>query len=378
MTGKLNKIAFISHASLLNGAPVSLAEIAVELVKQTDRFELHFGLPVPGPILKKYLLTGANPFFYARNFLGREILVTNLRIKARLKKIFIRKKIDLVVANTLESFRAVEAASELNIPSIWMIRELLTRYEKRRELGEIKKCAFRASRLIFNSQTSLKLLPILGEGLEDRSRLIYEGISLPPPLRKDFRPELGLNPRDVLVGSVGDICPQKGYRSLLEAFPAISRRFPRAKLLLIGRTPHRFREFFIQLKDSVTHSGIAGKVLFSGEKEDIFHWMNSLDLLIHPSWGESFGRVIVEALALEKPVVAARSGGAEEIIEDGRTGLLIPPRDPEALTRAIEWVLEHPRLAGEMGKKGRIMVEKKFPLARTVGELREEIENFLG
>jgi len=379
MTAEPKKIAVVSHASLLNGAPVSIAEITLELLKKARQLELHLGLPQPGRLLEAYSLKEARPFFYAGGLLGSKIPLSSPRIARRLKTLFRRKKIDLVLANTLESFRAVEAASDLNIPSIWMIRELIPRYRKRRELEEIKKSAFYASRLIFNSRTSIKYLGLLGEDLERKSRVIYEGIKPPPAgvLEKNFRPELGLSRQEVLVGSVGDICPQKGYGTLLEAFPAVCRSFPRAKLLLIGRSPSRFREFRHRLDDAIDRSGIVEKVLFAGEQTNVFRWLNSLDLLVHPSWGESFGRVIIEALALERPVVAARSGGPEEIIEEGKTGLLVSPRDPGALSRAIDMALGDIRAAKEMGRRGRIMVEKKFNLDRTVAELSEEIDNLL-
>jgi glycosyltransferase involved in cell wall biosynthesis len=121
---------------------------------------------------------------------------------------------------------------------------------------------------------------------------------------------------------------------------------------------------------------IGDRVVFTGEKKDISSWINALDLLIHPSRRESFGRVIVEALAREIPVVATRSGGSEEILEATEAGLLVPQQDPVALAEAMDRMISHPLRAREMAGRGRALVEEKFSLGRTSAALKEELERF--
>jgi len=374
----MKRVAFISHASVLNGAPITVAELVEEFLTGPEPEKFYLGLPIPGPLLDRYSIKPGHLFFYDRAFLGREAPVTRPRIRNRLRRIFREKEIDLVVANSLESFRAVQAASELKIPVIWMIHELLTAYQKRRELNEMKDVARAADRLIFNSRAALSGLPVLGKGLEKKSRVIYLGIHLASPVedKSDHRKELGFPPGSVLLGSVGDICPQKGYESLIRAFGLLSRQYPEARLLIIGRTPPRFIKFRNRMNELSRELGIAEKIIFTGEKIDPRNFINSLDLLIHPSWRESFGRVIVEALAREIPVVATRSGGAEEIIVDGETGILIPQREPEAIAGAVSRLIESPEEAREMARRGRAMVEEKFTISRSAAELKEEIARF--
>ena len=146
--------------------------------------------------------------------------------------------------------------------------------------------------------------------------------------------------------------------------------------MIIGRTPPRFIKFRNRMNELSRELGIAEKIIFTGEKIDPRNFINSLDLLIHPSWRESFGRVIVEALAREIPVVATRSGGAEEIIVDGETGILIPQREPEAIAGAVSRLIESPEEAREMARRGRAMVEEKFTISRSAAELKEEIARF--
>ncbi len=372
----MRKVAFISHSSLLTGAPICLAELLGELSAQPNCPELHFGLPAPGKLLERYDLSGAAPFFFAEGLGGREIIVTRDRVAKRLKKIFVREKFDLVVANTLESFQAVRAASAANIPSIWMVHELLDIYRERRELGALQETARLADRIIFNSETARRQLPVIGEGLEEKARVIYNGIKLPSEeeIKKNFRRELGFGPDEIILGSIGDICPYKGYETLLSAFASISSASPGAKLLIVGRVPPKFKEFYSHLQESIEKSGLKGRVIFPGEVMDPRPWLASFNILLHPSRRESFGRVIIEGLAWGKPVAATRSGGGEEIIEDGKTGLLVPVGDPVAIAQAVSRLLECPEEAEAMGKRGREMVGERFPLSRTADEVRREIE----
>ena len=369
----MKSVAFISHSSVLNGAPICLAEAAQGIGVEREDFKVYFGLPVPGMLLERFNFPADRLFFYGNGFAGKEIPVTQPRIKRRLKNIYRKRGIEAVVANTLESFRAVEAAFELGLPSIWMIHELLSSYQSRREWDRIRKTANLAGRIVFNSQAARRLLPLLGEGLEEKSSVIYPGVVIPPEPGKKIN-ELGIGPEEILLGSAGDICPGKGYEVLLRAFQIILAAFPGSRLLLLGRIPREFSSFAASLRRLVSELHLSGKIIFGGEKLDLFPWLNSLDIFIHPSRRESLGRVIIEALGLGKPVVAAFSGGAEEIITDGETGRLVPSDDPAALADAALEALRHPEEARQWGEKGKIMVSRRFPLSDTIEKLSRELQ----
>ena len=372
-------IAFISHASVLNGAPISLAELVEEILRERTQETISIGWPVPGPIQNKYDLSEADNFFYAGGFGGRQILVTRPKIRKKLQKIFTEKKVDLVIANSLESFRAVQAASARRIPVIWMIHELMTAYRDRRELPEMRSAAQQADRLIFNSRSSLDLSPELGEGIKEKSGVIYPGIHIPTQIadRRIIRRDLGLEVKGIVLGCIGDICPQKGVEALIRAFGIISRSLPEVRLLIIGRTPERYRGFKNRLMGICRELDLSEMVEFSGEKLDLPRWFSALDLLIHPSGRESFGRVIIEALAREIPVVAARSGGAEEILTDGETGFLVPVKDPEALAGAVLSMIDNPARSRDMAQRGRTEVKEKYSITRTAMGLKEEIKRIM-
>lgn len=370
-------IAFISHASVLNGAPISLAELVDELLGNLPPGELSTGWPVPGPVLDKYDLAGAEKFFYAEDWRGREILVTKPTIKKRLRKKFAEKKIELVIANSLESFRAVQAASKMRIPVIWMIHELVSSYLDRREFPEMRSAARTADRLIFNSRTALSFSSELGEGIKEKSRIIYPGIRLPGTKvdKKSARHELGLDSNEIILASIGDICPQKGVKTLIRAFQVIFRSYPDTRLMIIGRSPPRYRGYYILLKNLCRELGLNKRIVFTGEQMDLSLWLSACDILVHASQSESFGRVIVESLAWEVPVVAVCSEGPKEIIEDRETGLLVPAGDPGAIAEGVIRMLDNYDQSLAMARKGRFCVEERYGIARTAEELKKEIES---
>ncbi len=374
------KVGFISHASVLNGAPITLVELVKELIKRPAPYSLVLGFPVPGPLVERFDLSGIELFFYGRNRFGREIPVGRPRIRRRLRKMMATRGINLAAANSLESFRAVEAAADLGIPVIWLVHELAEGYRRRREWAEIRSAAARADRLIFNSRTALGQAQLLGEGTAEKSRFIHPGISLDRPGGEGA----GLG-RQVLsgggppvLGCIGDVCPQKGCRELVEAFAIVSRSHPRARLVIAGRLPEQFRRFQGELEGRIRELRLGDRIRFEGEFFDLRRRLADFDLLLHPSPAESFGRAVAEALARGVPVVAVRSGGVEEIIRDRETGYLVPAGDPEALAAAVLRALADPEGSRAAARRGKREVEERFSLARAAEELGNEIDALLG
>ena len=371
----MKKIALISHDSSLTGAPICLAELAAGLLASDFPAEIYFGAPSPGPLFNRYRLKGARIFFYGRQRRNKDLPLHRSRIGNRLRRLFIREEIEGVLANTLESFQAVRAAGRVQIPVIWMIHEMAEAYRDRKELSRIKKAAAAADFLVFNSRTSLKQLPVLGSGLREKATYIYNGVRIPDnrEINKDYRPELGFSAGDIILGSIGDVAPLKGYDILIRAFASINRRFPATRLVIVGRQPEQFHDYYQDLTRLAAELGINGRLFFVGERERIQPWINSFDILIHPSRRESFGRVVVEALAHATPVVAARSGGVEEI--DNGTGIivLVENNDPDRLARAVGRLVESPSLRNSIGREGRLLAEQKFSLAASLTRLENKI-----
>ena len=181
-----------------------------------------------------------------------------------------------------------------------------------------------------------------------------------------IREELGLGPQTPLVGIVARIAPSRGHLRLLEAFAQVRATLPQARLLIVGKG-----EFRPQVEQRVWQLGLPESVIFAGYREDdLPEVLAALDLFVLMAPGsEGSCRAALEAMAVGKPVVAARVGALADIVLDGETGLLIDPHSPAALALAISRLLRAPEQARQMGLRGRQRVEHSLSRARQVGEV---------
>ena len=180
------------------------------------------------------------------------------------------------------------------------------------------------------------------------------------PDRDRARARLGLDHEGPLLGVVAQISPWKGQDAAIEAFAAVRREHPRARLLLAGEAKFaapgtRFDNlaFLAGLRARVLELGLADGVEFLGDRADALEVIAALDVLLAPSWEEPFGRTVVEAMAIGTPVVATAIGGPAEIVEDGVSGRLADPRDPGALARATLELLASPEERARVEAEGR-------------------------
>jgi glycosyltransferase involved in cell wall biosynthesis len=183
-----------------------------------------------------------------------------------------------------------------------------------------------------------------------------------------LRSELGVSSETPLVGWVGRIDPIKGCDIFLKACRQINRELPQARYLVVGDGMLR-RE----MEGLAQSLGIKEMVNFLGFRDDTPAVMSSLSLLVHTALYEGLGRVLLEAMACAKPVVASKTGGIPEIIIDGLNGLLVSAGDYGATSRAAVRVLRDKALAARLGNEGRkrvdvfsneLMVEKTNKLYR--------------
>ena len=163
----------------------------------------------------------------------------------------------------------------------------------------------------------------------------------------DFRKIFSLRPEDLVVGTVGWLLPIKGPSHLLEAMQMVWPNHPAAKLIYVGKG-----ELEKELRDRVDALGVKDRVLFLGWRSDIADIMRLFDIFALPSLNEGMGRVIVEAMASGKPVVASNTGGIPDLVINGKTGYLVEPRDVNGFAEAINDLLEEPSLRRSMGDAG--------------------------
>ena len=139
---------------------------------------------------------------------------------------------------------------------------------------------------------------------------------------------------------------------------------PNAWLLVIGEGSQRDH-----LESQTRELGIDHRVVFTGRRDDVPAVTAALDLAVLPSYREALGLSVLEAMALSRPVVASNVGGIPEMIEDGVTGLLVPPADPMALAAAITRLLVDHQLADMLGRAGHDLVHDRFCVERMVADI---------
>jgi glycosyltransferase involved in cell wall biosynthesis len=223
-----------------------------------------------------------------------------------------------------------------------------------------------------------------GEGRDSIPvELIYNGVDLSRYDEQEacctLPEEYGFAEGTPLVGVVARLEPEKGHPTLLEAWPKVLERVPEARLLIVGEGSQ-----CEALKERAEKLGLMGerctgdecvgtrqarpgaKVVFTGRRDDVPAVTAALDVAVLPSYREAQGLAILEAMALSRPVVATNVGGIPEMIEDGRTGLLVPPGDADSLAGAISrLLLDHP-LADMLARAGHDLVHERFCIERMV------------
>jgi hypothetical protein len=167
------------------------------------------------------------------------------------------------------------------------------------------------------------------------------------------RRRLGLPEDGQIFGSVGRLNSWKGFHFLLDAVPRVLERHPDATMVLVGGAHDLEPQYAAQLRDQAARLGQNGRVLLVGEQPNPEQWMQTMDVFVHTSKDEPFGMVVIEAMALGKPVVAAAEGGPTEIITPEIDGLLSPHGDPRALSAAIVRYLDDPGLRAAIGQAAR-------------------------
>ena len=180
-----------------------------------------------------------------------------------------------------------------------------------------------------------------------------------------MRREFALSPTTPLVGIVARIAPSRGHLTLLEAFAQVHQALPMARLVIVGKG-----EFRPQVEQRAAALGLTEAVIFTGyREEDLPEILGSLDVFVLMAPGsEGSCRAVLEAMAVAKPVVAARTGALQDIVLDGETGLLIEPAGHVALAHAISRLLRAPEQARRMGIRGRERVEHAFSRQRQADE----------
>lgn len=378
-------ILFVNYSNDPGGAERSLLSLLAGMDRVRFRpLLLTFG---SGPLAERAAVSGVTTFRLEeaaglsgvrRDRLrpGPGLLMTLAERVLQIRRIMRDQTIDIVHTNNPKSHvLGVLAAAGLKTRVVFHMRDIFPAGSRARRLFSIIGFLFRPG-VIAISGAVLDGLP---GSLKKRARVIYNGFSphgAPAP-RETVRQSLNVTPDATLILAAGRLVPWKGFALLIRAAVPLLRE--KGAYLVIAGAPLYGQSGYREELEALARSlSVAGRVILPGHREDIMDVMAAADLFVLPSENEPFGRSLVEAMLCGLPVVAFRQGGPAEIIEDGKTGLLVDERTPEALGGAMASLMSDVPGGRRMGGRARIAASSRFSLERMVSEVARFHEEIAG
>lgn len=267
---------------------------------------------------------------------------------------------DVVYTNTIVKFSGAITSLITRKPHIWYVREIIPDNPDLRFFFSYKTLFWIVSKLsnviITVSNATADQFGI--SGASQKVRVIHSAVDLEE--FKDPASFLDINgvaSEDWLVAVVGTLQKRKAQDDAIRATKIAKENIPNIKLLLVGDGDAKFKDY---LERIVIESGLTGKVIFTGYREDVPQILAHCKVLLAPSWGEAFGRAAIEAMAAGIPVIGANSGGTKEIVQDGITGYLVPPCNPAEIAKKLDELYSHPEIAQKFGEHARRVVKERY------------------
>ena len=196
----------------------------------------------------------------------------------------------------------------------------------------------------------------------------FDGVPIPSepfPVSSDVKGEL-LGTSDTVIGGVGRLVDRKGFRYLIEAMPHVHKRHSQVTVALAGDGPLRK-----DLEDLAASLGVGNKIRFLGFRSDIRYVLQAIDIFALPSLKEGLPLTMLEAMAEGRPTVASAVDGIPTFVRHERTGLLVPPRDPNRLAEALIRLLDDRALAARLGRDGRALAAREGSVKKTASRVDE-------
>jgi L-malate glycosyltransferase len=335
-----------------------------------SRFELEFGcLRRSGEFLPQLEARGLKVREYAvARLYGAHTLAQQLRFARHLR----RQRIQIMHSyNFYPNVFAIPAARLARTPVVVAsIRDTGAHLTMRQRKVQRLACRL-ADHILVNAEAVRQWL--IAQGYDPRRiSVIRNGLDtsrFAPGEDGSLRRELGIPEGAPLVAMLSRLSRMKGVEDFLDAAATVAAHVENAYFLVIGDNINPDGSAYRrELEARAARLGLASRVVFTGFRLDVPRLLSAVAVSVLPSLSEGLSNTILESMAAGAPVVATRVGGSAEALEHGVDGLLVPPRDPAALSRAIVWVLEHPEQARVLGRRARARVTEEFSLARMIRE----------
>ncbi len=298
-------------------------------------------------------------FAYARHLLSAILLVIKLLKFHRIDLLHPHDNLSKIIGGLAARISGIKVVAHCRD----LLRESLI--EKMLVLYQLSVM----TRIIAVSDSNRNLFKIGGK-VPDKVHTIYNGIDLgkfDPARDVSQRIKLGIDDASFVIGIIGVFDKCKGHIYLFQAIERLaSEGLNNILCLVVGDGRERDN-----LKRFVTEKHLQDRFKFLGYRNDIAELLKAMDVVVMPSIQESFPRVPLEAMAMKVPVIATTVGGLPESVENGNTGILVPPADVDSLKKAIKDLMDNPEKRKGMGEAGRKRVEERFTLGSNVKKTEE-------
>jgi len=261
--------------------------------------------------------------------------------------------------------RAIAACVAKSVPIVAHVRQEI-------EPAKVRRYELDHAEAVIAISRQIEQALIAGGVSVHNVRTLYSGIDLSKRQSthdiQAVRQMIGLPNGAVILGTVANLFPRKGYEVMLRALPAIVLAVPLVHYVIVGSDDHDYAD---RLKRLAHELKIADRVHIVGFQDPVLPFLAALDLYVHPALMEGFGIAVVEAMAIGKAVVATTTGGLPEVVAQGETGLLVPPGDPESLAQAVVSLLQDRARREQMGLRGKVRAQERFSLDASVAKVEQ-------
>ena len=321
---------------------------------------------------RRFLEIGAHlirpPFWF------QSINPTDLLLLAYFGRVCKKQKFDLVATHTSKGgFLGRLAAHMAGVPHIvhhahgFSFNRPLSGRATRFFVGLERFAAANGDLIIAVNEQQRRMAVELGVEKAEKTCTIHNGIDLTPfnrPNGTEARRRLGFDSSALLIGAVGRLAAQKGFPYLIRAIPRVLRSVPSAQFIIAGDG-----ELKAELKQEAQRVGAADRIHFIGFQHDVPGLLAALDIFVQPSLWEGLSISLIEALAAGKPIVATDIEGNREVVDNGITGLIVPPADPDALADALVLLALDRGRARTLSENARSAANERFSETRMVTDI---------
>ncbi|MEN5086517.1 glycosyltransferase family 4 protein [Sphingobacterium faecium] len=361
----------IINSTKFSGAESSIMTLLEHL---RDEYQIFVALPVDGDLSNRFKKLGYDTIALdMMRFSGSKTMLQKMqqgyhifKQGFKIAKIVRSKQIDVVWANSTQSLIYVLFLKFFkHVQLIWHVRDNLPKKYVPAVLG------FFATKIICISEHVRRQVPE-----RFQATLVYNGVDLTtwkPEMNKKVPPELQLpDPETFLVGNIGQLIPWKNHRDFIRCAAIVSRSILNVHFFIIGADLFSaYKQYGIDLKEQVAAAGMTHQISFVDHQEQIAPLINSLDVVVHTALGEPLGRVVLEAMALAKPVVSYSTGGIKEIITHGMDGFLVDEQDVNGIAHAVVELLKNEeRYRQAIGLKARNKINSQFNIHKIAAQIK--------